>query len=251
MYDKNLPETIQNMFGTIAKRYDRTNAILSFGLHRYWNRSLVKGVAQNEGSWLDLCCGTGDIAYTYLKGQRTPKQALLVDFCPEMLTCAEEKARKLNLEHHQLSFIQADVQELPIENEAVSVATMAYGIRNVKDPLKCFREVERVLKQGGVFGVLELTQPSNPIMRWGHRVYLRTVLPLLGKWLTDNQEAYQYLCNSIQGFIPPSALEGMLLQAGFKRVTRHPMTFGSATILIGHKLDLRASDESSIGNKSS
>jgi demethylmenaquinone methyltransferase / 2-methoxy-6-polyprenyl-1,4-benzoquinol methylase len=234
MYDKNQPETIQEMFSSIAKGYDRTNAILSLGLHRYWNRALVKRVTQGlDTTLLDLCAGSGDIAYTYLKSHSTPQRAILIDFCPEMLACAKEKARKL--QWHQISFIQADVQALPLENQSVTNATMAYGIRNVKDPKKCFEEVYRVLAPGGCFGILELTQPTHPLIRSAHAFYLKRILPLVGKWLTDNREAYRYLCNSIQAFISPIALEQMLRDVGFKETALQRLTFGTATLIFGRK----------------
>lgn len=235
MYDKSQPESIQKMFGSIAKRYDRTNAVLSLGLHKFWNRALVRRVATDDiDTWLDLCSGTGDIAFEYLNRAGSPKKVALVDFSPEMLACAREKAGKL-LARHDISFVQADVQNLPLENQSASVATMAYGIRNVKNPQQCFHEVFRVLRPGGVFGILELTQPANPIIRWGHGLYLKGFLPVLGKWLTDNREAYSYLCSSIKSFTPPAELEKMLLKAGFAKTSIHPMTFGTATIMIGHK----------------
>lgn len=235
MYDKSQPESIQKMFGSIAKRYDRTNAVLSLGLHRLWNRALVKRVAKDKvDNWLDLCSGTGDIAFEYLIHAGSPKRVTLVDFCPEMLACAKDKAERL-LKRHELAFVQADVQNLPLENQSASVATMAYGIRNVKNPQQCFDEVFRVLRPGGVFGILELTQPANPIIRWGHGLYLKGFLPLLGKLFTDNREAYSYLCSSIKNFTPPKELEKMLLKAGFARTAVHPLTFGTATILVGHK----------------
>ncbi|MCE5317275.1 MAG: bifunctional demethylmenaquinone methyltransferase/2-methoxy-6-polyprenyl-1,4-benzoquinol methylase UbiE [Parachlamydia sp.] len=235
MYDKSNPETIQKMFASIAKRYDRTNAVLSLGLHRFWNRALVRRVVSDKiDNWLDLCSGTGDIAFEYLSCAGSQKKATLIDFCPEMLACAKDKAGKL-LRWHTISFVQADVQNLPLENQSASVATMAYGIRNVKNTQQCFHEVYRVLRPGGMFGILELTQPTNPFIRWAHGIYLKRILPLLGKCLTDNREAYSYLCNSIQNFTPPADLEQMLLKAGFARTTIHPLTFGTATILIGYK----------------
>lgn len=235
MYDKSQPESIQKMFGSIARRYDRTNAVLSLGLHRYWNRALVKRVATHHmDTWLDLCSGTGDIAYEHLRSSRSSQRVTLVDFSPEMLACARDKAGKLQ-QQHQISFIQADVQNLPLDDRSASVATMAYGIRNVKNPQQCFEEVFRVLKPGGVFGILELTQPANPMIRWGHGLYLRGFLPVLGKWLTDNREAYHYLCNSIKSFTPAAELEMMLRKAGFTSTSIHAMTFGTATIMLGHK----------------
>lgn len=238
-YNKNNPETIQAMFGSIAKQYDKTNGILSFQLHRYWNHQLVKSIMplelQLQESGVDLCCGTGEIAFTFLKKTQQSCTMHLIDFCQEMLSCAQEKAKNLPLTHHKMTYIQADVQELPLENQSINFATMAYGIRNVKSSEKCLKEVYRVLKPGGVFGILELTQPENTILRFGHKFYLKTILPILGRMLTSNQDAYQYLCNSINAFIKPKELESKLLQAGFDRVQIKALHGGIATILIARK----------------
>ncbi|MBA2727812.1 MAG: class I SAM-dependent methyltransferase, partial [Parachlamydiaceae bacterium] len=113
-YNKNSPETIQSMFGSIAESYDRTNALLSFQLHRYWNRSLIKHTITKPNIMLaDLCCGTGEITLTWLIKALPDQTAYLIDFCPEMLECAKIKAQKLKFDQtHNLTFIQADVQQL-------------------------------------------------------------------------------------------------------------------------------------------
>jgi demethylmenaquinone methyltransferase/2-methoxy-6-polyprenyl-1,4-benzoquinol methylase len=236
-YNKNQPETIQEMFGSIAKRYDLTNAVLSLQMHKFWNAQLVKKVSEkrNISSLLDLCCGTGDIAFAFLKGQNQPHKAMMLDFCGEMLACAKKKAANLKLNYHNLSYLEADAQSIPLPSDNFPCATMAYGIRNIKDPLKCFHEVYRVLEPGGIFGILELTRPENKLIRCGHRIYLKTVLPLFGKWLTTNEEAYQYLRNSIDHFTPPAQLVAQLAQAGFTGIRLYPLTLGTATIFIGHK----------------
>lgn len=236
-YNKNDPETIQRMFGSIANQYDRTNAVLSFQMHRYWNEQLVKKVIKSSDSeiLLDLCCGTGEIAFSYLKSSKLSREAYLVDFCDEMLNCAKSKAYKLPLSHHKIHYIQADVQKLPLADLSADCATIAYGIRNVKNPAKCISEVYRILKPGSNFGILELTKPKNRILRMGHSFYLKTILPILGKALTSNQQAYQYLCNSIHTFIEPKDLQFLLLQAGFKEVEINPMCGGIATIISAKK----------------
>jgi len=237
IYSKHNPKTIQKMFGSIAKRYDRANAILSFGLHKRWNAELVKQVANNDypSPLLDLCCGTGDIAFSFLRSSKQQQQAYLVDFCEEMLACSREKAAQQQLQHHDISYIQADVQELPLPDQSAGCATVAYGIRNVKDPNQFIREVYRVLCPGAPFGILELTRPTNPLLRVGHQVYLKGFLPLLARFITTNHEAYQYLCNSIQSFIPAKDIQKMLDEAGFERTRCIPLTGGVASIVIGYK----------------
>lgn len=237
-YDKNNPQSIQKMFGNIAKNYDRTNAVLSFQMHKLWNKQLIKKVIGTNptGTLLDLCCGTGEISFTHLKKLSGPCHIMMLDFCEEMLLCAKDKAAKKQIpSHQQLSYIQGDAQEIPLANQTVDHVTVAYGIRNIKEAKRCFAEVHRVLKSGGVFGILELTEPNNAVLRVAHRFYLKYCLPIMGKLLTTDQAAYQYLCNSIHSFIKPHEMKALLLSVGFQEVKIYPQTGGISTILIAKK----------------
>jgi demethylmenaquinone methyltransferase/2-methoxy-6-polyprenyl-1,4-benzoquinol methylase len=234
-YDKQNPETIQSMFGSIAKDYDRGNAILSFQMHKWWNSQLIKHVltpTQPE-SFLDLCAGTGDIALTYLNKKQKAHdcKGVLLDFCKEMLDIAQIKAQQMGI-RNTVEYVVADAQQIPFEEKSFNAVTVAYGIRNVKDFQKCFREVFRVLKPGGRFGILELTQPENKILRLGHNLYLKNVLPLAGKMFTSNENAYKYLCQSIQHFVAPQVLEAGLKEAGFKNIQRISLLGGVATLIV-------------------
>lgn len=232
-YQKNRPESIQAMFGSIASQYDRANAILSFQLHKVWNKRLVDSILSenNEFPVADLCCGTGEIGLTYLRKAKKESSLILIDFCQEMLDCARYKAEKLPLSHHSLQYIQADVQNIPLENEAVGAVSIAYGIRNVQDPRKCIKEVNRILMPNGKLGILELTQPTNVLLKMGHLFYLKALLPLLGKAITSNEEAYRYLCNSIQAFVKPKELEQILQEEGFRNILITPLHGGIATLI--------------------
>lgn len=236
-YNKTHPESIQQMFGAIAERYDLTNAILSFQLHKYWNAKLARLLIpfSQQGPFLDLCCGTGDITFSLLKKLKKPTKVFMVDFCQEMLTCAQEKASKLQLDQHELVMMNADAQEIPLSKEEISCVSIAYGIRNVTDPLQCVKECHRILVPGGVCGILELTRPNNRLLQAAHSFYLQRLLPLLGKLFTSNQEAYQYLCQSIQNFISPKDLKKLLVTAGFQKVEVLPLHGGIATILLAYK----------------
>jgi len=237
-YRKDKPESIQAMFNDIAKNYDKTNAILSFQLHKWWNAQLVEHVINNSSpkSLLDLCCGTGDIALHFLKKTSQKKTVYMLDFSREMLACAKAKAdRLLVTPRHKIIYLQEDAHRNSLPKESVECATMAYGIRNVKNPEQCIADVYRVLKPGGTFGILELTQPTNPILNLGHQIYLKGCLPIIGRCLTSNQQAYQYLCNSIHHFIKPKELEAILKKVGFQQTYYRSLTGGIATILIGKK----------------
>lgn len=236
-YNKNDPATIRAMFDSIATNYDRTNAVLSFQMHKRWNAALVKEVlmAAKPKIFLDLCCGTGAIAFDYLKGAKSPVRTFMLDFSGEMLAQARLQADYMKLNRHEINYLQADAQQIPLTNESVECATMAYGIRNIKHPETCLKEVYRVLMSEGLFGILELTQPNSLFMRMGHKFYLKAILPWLGRLLTSNKEAYEYLCNSIPTFIPPKQLELLMENAGFRQIKRKSLFGGVATLLVGKK----------------
>lgn len=237
LYHKNDPETIREMFDSIAKNYDRTNAVLSFQMHKRWNQTLIREVIlpTNPSTYLDLCCGTGAIAFEYLKKTSSDPKVYMLDFSGEMLAYARAKAESEGIDHFDITYFQADAQSIPLPDDYIDCTTIAYGIRNVKHPELCFKEVYRVTKPGGVFGILELTQPANPVLRFGHGIYLRTFLPIMGKLLTSNKDAYRYLCNSIHTFIPPEKLQELFQFAGFNEIKTLSLMGGIATILIGKK----------------
>jgi len=236
-YKKQSPESIRSMFDSIAKRYDCANGVMSLQMHKIWNKQLIREIliANQPKTYLDLCCGTGEIGFGYLNKTTTPCHAHLLDFSPEMLECAKNKERNLSSNQHTIEYIEADAQEIPLPESSIDCATMAYGIRNVKDPQKCVTDVCRVLNNGGSFGILELTRPNNGLIRFGHQIYLRTVLPLVGKLVSSNQEAYEYLCGSIDQFIDPVDLVSVLKKAGFRRAESRSLFGGIATLFIAQK----------------
>jgi len=230
MYKQSEPETIRALFGSIAANYDRGNAISSFGLHYYWNRELIRAVG-SPLSLLDLCAGTGEIAFGVLK--KNPQTgAILLDFCPEMLKVAEARGNHLR---SRFSTLQADAQAIPLSDQSVDAVTIAYGIRNVENPEKCFQEVLRVLKPKGRFGILELTRPKTLVPRLGASCYTRYCVPFLGKLVAGNFKAYQYLARSVATFAPPEILVEQLQKSGFQQIKQKSLTLGIATLLIAAK----------------
>lgn len=232
-YSKKNPDTIKEMFNDIAKNYERGNAILSFQTYRLWNRALINAIFQPHKPQviLDLCCGTGDIAFPYLKRRQEPCTAHMLDFSSGMLHYARDKSERLKLDRHHLHFLEADAQKIPLEANSVDCATVAYGVRNIQNPVKCYEETLRVLRPGGHFGILELTRPANPLLRYSHQLYLKTALPILGKWITSNQNAYQYLCNSIHEFVEPKKIVEDLKLTGFEDVSQRQLFGGIATLI--------------------
>lgn len=233
MYQKTEPETIQSLFSSIAPYYDRTNALLSFGLHERWNGVLVNALSSfSPSSLLDLCAGTGEIAFNFLKINPLA-QATLLDFCPEMLAVAEAKGISFK---KRFSLIEGDAQAVSLPDASFDAVSIAYGIRNVQNPEQCFQETYRLLRPNGVFGILELTRPNNRFMRFGHACYLKTFLPLLGKWVAKDQQAYRYLSQSIQSFVSPLDLKKNLSTVGFSSILIKPLMSGIATLILAKKL---------------
>lgn len=237
-YSKNDPSSVQSMFSSIAPQYDRTNLINSLGLNKYWNSQLVKhslSIAP-EGPLLDLCCGTGEITYQFLKKSLNPKKVHLIDFSDQMLVVAKQRAEKLEMaQKHKLIFTQGDAQDIPLDNASIAGVSIAYGIRNVLDTEKCLKDVFRVLQPGGVCGILELTRPKNKVMGGLHALYLRTVLPLVGKIFASNKEAYQYLNETIGAFMEPEEIARLMKNNGFSQVQTIPLSFGIAHLIVARK----------------
>jgi demethylmenaquinone methyltransferase/2-methoxy-6-polyprenyl-1,4-benzoquinol methylase len=236
-YEKDNADSIKALFNSIAKPYDFVNSVMSLNMHKHWNRQLVElaVVPHHPKTYLDLCCGTGAIAYSYLAQTHQHPTVYMLDFSQEMLAYAKARAAQLSLPLANLHYLEADAQNIPLPNASITCVTVAYGIRNITSPEKCIKDVYRVLEPGGTFGILELTVPKNKLVGLGHRLYLRTILPLIGKLFTSNKEAYHYLGKSINNFIEPQKLKTFLHNAGFKNIKLHSFCCGSATITIAQK----------------
>ena len=189
-----MSEQVRQMFSSIATRYDLTNVVLSFGVDRWWRQVTVKTARTGPGMRvLDCATGTGDLALAF---RRTGAEVVGTDFCAPMLVPAREKARAAGL---HLTFEVADAMALPYADRSFDGASIAFGIRNVDDPVQCLREMARVVKPGGQVLVLEFGQPGGP---WGalYRLYSRVVMPMVGGLLTGNKAAYEYLPRTAAAF---------------------------------------------------
>ena len=150
---------VRQMFSSIATRYDVTNEVLSFGIHRLWRRSAVRLSGAREGNAvLDCATGTGDLALAFKRKVGASGRVMGTDFCKEMLDNAPAKAAREGL---QVEFQVADAMALPFADASFDVASIAFGIRNVDDPVKCLKEMARVVRPGGRVVVLEFGQPTG------------------------------------------------------------------------------------------
>lgn len=227
---------VRQMFGEIAPRYDLLNHLLSAGIDRRWRTKTVRRVpSEGTAPILDLCTGTGDLALAYAQatGGRVP--IFGADFCHEMLTRADDKARR-DAPSAPPSFVEADAQRLPFADDMFQLVTVAFGLRNVTDTDRGLREMARVCQPGGRVAVLEFSLPEQPILRSVYGWYFRRVLPRIGQLLARNrQSAYNYLPESVQEFPSGEALAIRMRAAGLGRVEYERLTFGVATLYVGTK----------------
>jgi demethylmenaquinone methyltransferase / 2-methoxy-6-polyprenyl-1,4-benzoquinol methylase len=240
-YSKESPETIKELFGSIAGRYDFTNSFLTLHTHRLWNKKLVnalpiKPLSGNKLHLLDLCAGTGEIGYLWLKKQKKRgsienSSVTFVDFCKEML----EIAQKRNAYESSCSFIEGDASDLPFQDNIFDGCSLAYGYRNIHKKEEALQEIFCTLKPGGTLGILELTSPKNPWIRKIHHFYLRNCVPSIGGLITGNKAAFSYLSSSIEQFPKPHEVLHNLTEAGFVEVSATPLFFGTTHLFLAKK----------------
>lgn len=221
----------RRMFDRISPRYDRMNAILSLGLDRRWRRLAVAALGPADGKrYLDVGCGTGDLCVAIL---RTAPAAFVtgMDLSAKMLALAADKTRQAGAAD-RVQLCEGDVTSLAFGDAAYDGIISAFCIRNVADRPRGFREMRRVLRPGGRAVILELTRPRSALVRFGHKVYGRAVVPLVAALLSD-AGAYRYLTQSIDLFPDSGRLAELMGEAGFKDVTHRPLSGGIVTLFTG------------------
>lgn len=218
---------VQEMFGSIAERYDMANSFLSLGIHKWWRRRLSSAWRRLTvpGPVLDLCSGTGDVLFEL---EKTFPHCVGADFCLPML--AQGKKRK-----ESSIFLQADALQLPFPDETFSLITVSFGVRNLEKLEVGLQEMFRVLKSGGHLLVMEFGQPRNRVWRALFSLYSFQIMPLLGGLLTGNRAAYEYLPRTSQKFPCGEAFIAQLKAAGFSSCTARSLSGGVAYIYYGQK----------------
>lgn len=232
--DRNI-EPGPTLFDTIASRYDFATFFISFGLCSFWHASFIETIFQSgllEAGrcelLLDLCCGTGAITKKLirrLEKRNMPVPYIFgVDYSSRMLGRAQKTCHSKNTQ-----FVHADATALPFPDEMFDIITISYGVRNFSNPHKAFSEMKRVLKPAGRIFVLELTAPSNHVLRALHQWYLSKAVPLLGSLCTFRKKPYEYLGQSIERFSAEKIL-ALLSELGLACLPPRPQTGGIASI---------------------
>ncbi len=226
-----MSEKVKSMFADIADDYDRINGILSFGVHNAWRKKTVLESGAKPGDRvLDCATGTGDLAIEFKQTVGHEGYVLGTDFCKEMIEHAPDKADKMKL---VVDFEVADAMNLPYKDNSFDIASIAFGIRNVDDPLVCLKEMSRVVKPGGRVVVLEFGQPKG-VVRIPFKIYSKHVMPAIGGFLSGNREAYTYLPETSAKFPAGDKFLDLMKEAGtFSNEKGVSLTGGIAYVYIG------------------
>ncbi len=229
-------QRVREMFGQIAPKYDRMNHLLSLNIDRYWRWRTVRLLdPRPDEPILDICTGTGDLALAFHRQTRGRAPIVAADFCREMLAIGEQKKRRAGI-NGQVTFVEADAQHLPFDDDSFQIVSVAFGLRNIADTDRGLSEMVRVCRPEGKVAVLEFSMPQWQPMKTLYGIYFRHVLPRIGQLLARNdQNAYQYLPDSVGEFPQGKALAERMRRSGLSEVTIHPLTFGVATLYIGEK----------------
>jgi demethylmenaquinone methyltransferase/2-methoxy-6-polyprenyl-1,4-benzoquinol methylase len=230
---------VDDVFRSVAARYDLMNDLMSGGLHRAWKADLVAAVDPPRSArgfaHLDVAGGTGDIAFRVIEAGGAGTRAIVVDINAEMLSVGRARADALG--HDQaVTFVEGNAEALPFPNRGFDAVTIAFGIRNVPRIELALAEACRVLRPGGRFLCLEFSTVDLPGLDALYDLYSFNVIPALGRAVTGDAEAYRYLVESIRRFPRPERFATMLREAGFARVSFRRMSGGIVALHSGWRL---------------
>jgi demethylmenaquinone methyltransferase/2-methoxy-6-polyprenyl-1,4-benzoquinol methylase len=241
---------VDDVFHSVARRYDLMNDLMSGGLHRAWKGVLVTALNPPKAraspdspamrgaqpfALLDLAGGTGDVAFRAIEAGGADLRATVVDINADMLDVGRARAGERGLDD-AITFVEGNAETLPFPDRSYDAVTVAFGIRNVPRIEAALKEAHRVLRIGGRFLCLEFSTVDVPGLDALYDFYSFNVIPALGRAVTDDEAAYRYLVESIRRFPRPEAFSDMMRSAGFARVSFQRMTGGIVALHSGWRL---------------
>jgi demethylmenaquinone methyltransferase/2-methoxy-6-polyprenyl-1,4-benzoquinol methylase len=235
-YDEERAPKVREMFSRLATRYDLVNDVMSFGMHRIWKRRTVRLGLAKGGSisrWLDLCCGTGDMAFLaerYAAGRSSKVATIGCDFTLPMLSVGRNRERAEGL---STAFVQGDALSLPFPNGAFDVITVGYGLRNIADPKAALVEMRRVLAPGGRCVILDFGKPRRAVPAAMYNAFLRTMMPFVGWLFHRDPETYLYIPESLERYPGQVGVRDMMKDAGFANARYEEKLLGTMGINLG------------------
>lgn len=234
-------EQVTVMFDRIARKYDLLNHMLSFNMDRAWRKRLIQlPELKKAEKILDIAAGTGDLSL--LAAENRNAKIVASDISEEMLRIAMRKIQKKGIQD-RVECVLADAEALPFDADTFDAVMVAFGVRNFGNPGKGLSEIYRVVRPGGAIAVLEFSVPGNPFFRNLYLFYFRRIIPLIGRLVSGDANAYKYLNRSAEAFPQGEHFCRMLGDAGFLVTNSFPVTFGIARIYAGIKPEHEKLDE--------
>lgn len=225
-------DQIRRMFNRIAPKYDQLNRIISLGLDRSWRKRALHLLAPYAPQRvLDVATGTGDLAIEIIQTISSAKEVVGVDISEEMMRVGQEKVHQAGLDT-KISFERQDCTAMTFEPDSFDAATIAFGIRNFSDIPAAAAELHRVLRTGGVLIIAELSVPTNPLLRLGYKLYAGQIIPLIGRLISKDRDAYTYLPKSIAAVPQRERMVEILHKAGFSEAFYESIFPGTCTIYV-------------------
>jgi demethylmenaquinone methyltransferase/2-methoxy-6-polyprenyl-1,4-benzoquinol methylase len=219
------------MFDRIARRYDLVNTVLSAGADAGWRLRAARATGlKTGGSAVDVACGSGKLTEQLARIAGPTGRVVGLDFSTQMLEIARH-------DHPAMKFWEGDALNLPFEDASFDASTIAFGLRNLADPVRGLREMIRVVRPQGRAVVLEFVRPPKGPVGTAYRVYLRTLLPTVGGVISGQRSAYRYLSDTIDSYRSPDELQALAEVAGWKGVRYASMGVGTVGLMSGSSID--------------
>ena len=226
---------VAEVFHSVAAKYDLMNDLMSAGVHRLWKRFTIELSGVRAGNRvLDIAGGTGDLTRQFSRLVGPTGEVVLADINASMLKVGRDRLLDLGVAGN-VRFVQADAEKLPFPDNHFDVVTIAFGLRNVTHKDAALRSMLRVLKPGGRLLVLEFSKPTNGLLSKAYDAYSFSLLPMMGKLITNDADSYRYLAESIRMHPDQDTLRAMMDDAGFERTSYHNMTGGIVALHRGIK----------------
>ena len=227
----NKKKFVKQIFDDISYKYDFLNRLLSLGIDIYWRKYFIKKLnIKNGNSILDVACGTGDICFEIRKSYNV--NIIGIDLSPNMIKIANKK--KMKKKYNEIDFINGDAESLPFESNSIDIVTISYGFRNLANYDLALKEFYRVLKPGGLLGILEFSNSKYKFINKIFRIYFHYILPFIGG-IFSRSDAYRYLPESVDFFPTRHQICKKIIYSGFKSASVSDLTFGISSIFLGFK----------------
>lgn len=227
-------EGIRKLFDNIAPDYDKLNHILSLNIDKGWRRKAVREIvdAGSPIAVLDVACGTGDFTIEIAQKAAEGSTVIGIDLSEGMMKIGREKIKAAGV---SAEMVQGDCEALPYPDATFDRISVGFGVRNFEHLEIGLQEMLRVLKPGGKLVILELSVPSNSVIRWFYKLYFLKILPAVGGMVSGDRGAYEYLPASVLNFPAPDKFVAMMKQIGYNGIVHKALTFGICRMYIGKK----------------